>query len=101
MNLWDYDIEEEEKDNTTKMEYKTFNSVYEGKYPADSIVSMKGRPDAIGRIDRVEDPNLIIKIFGETYSIPPEKFESLFFVHTDNSPENWYSKSQYRINQNT
>jgi hypothetical protein len=98
MNLWDYDIIEEEKDNTRKMEYGTFN--YDGKYPEGSVVSMKGRPDAVGRIDRIEEADLVVKIFGETYKIPPEKFESLFFVHSDNSPENWYSKLRYRNNQN-
>jgi hypothetical protein len=92
MNLGEYDIVPEEKDTTTRVQYDDFDSVYENKYPAGSAVSMKGRPDAVGRIDRIEDPNLIVKIFGETYSIPPQRFESLFYLHTDRSPENWYSR---------
>ena len=100
MNLSDYEIPVEEKDTTTRREYQDLSSMYDGRYPEGSTISMKGRPDAVGRIDRIEDSKLIVKIFDETYSIPPERFESLFFVHPNNSPENWYSKMKYRIDQN-
>jgi len=94
MNINDYQMPPQEESAPTTMQYDSFDSAYENRYPSGSQVSMKGRPDVLGRIDRIEDKDLIVKIFDETYKIPPEKFETLFYMHSENSPTNWYSRTK-------
>jgi hypothetical protein len=89
-NVNDYDFHEFDERSLVEVERKSFDRL--SRYTPDSTVSLKSRPDVVGRIKRIEDDNLVVTIFEETYSIPPENFEQLFFVREENSPENWYTR---------
>ena len=70
----------------------------EKRFHPNTNVSLKGRQDFVGKIDRLEEGKVIVKILGETYSVPPQEFDSLFHMHEPDSPENWYSKLKYEMN---
>jgi len=93
MNLNEYDSNIiEEPETGAAVEYVRPDVGIENRYVPDSVVSIKGRQDIRGKIDRIDGKNVIVKIMGETYSVPPSQFDSLFFVHPHKSPENWYAK---------
>lgn len=91
MNINDYEIQPPEEDNNTYVERRKEDYDLADRYPLDSTVSIKGRRDFEGRIDRIEDGHVIVKIFNETYSVPPRAFDSIFFVQPKRKVS-WYEK---------
>jgi len=80
MNINDYNIVPLEP-QITKVEYVRPNYDLESKYISDAAISIKNRRDLKGVISGVEDGKVIVKIFNETYAIPPQDFDFLFFMH--------------------
>lgn len=95
MNINDYDTPLQVQDVQTRVEYVRPDYYLENRYPANTQVSIKGRRDFMGTIDRLEGENVIVKIFDETYSVPPQAFDSIFFVHP-REESSWYRKSKKR-----
>jgi len=91
MNIQDYEITPLEEDKQTYVEYVQENFDLDTRYPAQSTVSIKGRRDFEGVVDRLEDGNVVVKMFNETYSVPPSAFDSIFFLHPTKKI-NWYEK---------
>ena len=94
MNINDYDINYVEEETYRTVDHERPNMGIEEKYIPNSVLSIKGRQDIRGRIDRIEGEEIVVKIMGETYRLPPDKFDSIFYVHPSKSPENWYAKSR-------
>jgi len=91
MNINDFEIEPMEQDRNTYVEYVVEDHDLNSRYPLNSNVSIKGRRDFEGVIDRLEDGKIIVKIFNETYSVPPRDFDSIFFMHP-REKSTWYEK---------
>lgn len=91
MNIQDYEIIPPEEDRNTYVSRVREDFDLPDRYPAESTVSIKGRRDFTGRIDRLEDGEVIVKIFGETYSLPPRAFDSIFHLHPKQK-KTWYEK---------
>lgn len=95
MNINDYDInyvEPEERYQTVS--YDRPDADFEANYIPNSVISVRGRPDIRGNIDRLEDGEIVVKIMDETYRLPPDKFDLMFYTHPAKSPENWYAKTR-------
>jgi len=91
MNINDYEIQPPEEDRNTYVEYRREDYDFADRYPVDSSVSIKGRRDFEGRIDRLEEGNVVVKIFNQTYSVPPRAFDSIFYIHPQRKTS-WYEK---------
>lgn len=94
MNIKDYEIESVEENNKTYVQYNN-NFDIESRYPAGSVLTVKGRRDLKGYIDRYEDNKAIVKIFGETYSVPFQVLISFFYIKPKEKT-NWYDKLKNR-----
>ena len=91
MNINDYQTLPIEQDHQTRVEYVRDDYGLDTRYPANSTVSIKGRRDFEGVIDRIEGNGVVVKMFGETYSIPHQTFDSIFYIHPVEK-RNWYEK---------
>ena len=93
MNIYDYDVEIDAPKDENVMEYKEMDSGLSREgYEIDSQVSLKNRPDFVGRIDRIENSKVVLKMFDETYAIPFNDFDRLFFVQNNKSPQKWHAR---------
>lgn len=92
MNINDYDINYVDQEDYKTMKYNSPDIDLDNKYIPNSVVSIKGRQDIRGKIDRIEENNIIVKIMGETYRFTPTEFDNLFYIHPAKSPQNWYAK---------
>ena len=96
MNIKDYEIIPLEEDKNTYVEYKREDYDFANRYPINSFVSIKGRRDLEGKIDRLEEDNIIVKIFNQTYSVPPQDFDSIFYIH----PQTKYNRYKEKLKNN-
>lgn len=93
MNINDYVGSPLNSEKQTRVEYVRDDFGLESRYPVQSYVSIKGRRDLMGKIDRFEDGKIIVKIFNEVYSVPPQDFDSIFFMHPKEEL-GWYRKTK-------
>jgi len=91
VNINDYNMVPIDDSMQTKVEYVSPDFAVDERYPVQSTVSIKGRRDFEGFIDRVEGKYIVVKIFDETYSVPLTDFDSIFFLHPKKK-STWYEK---------